>query len=125
MPVLGRDCGELLGIQKGSIQAFFTVFTIEASELSVSQTSTILCKCTLFWSIASLQLHLAGHRFVLPLLCTCSSMQICAGYFFLPGTVSNTFRTPERKKRHGNFLTEKKLLSSPAWGSDVMVGIGV
>lgn len=102
----GRDCGELLRIQKGNIQAFFTAFIMETSEISVSQTSPILYKNTLLWSIAGLQLHLASHRFVLPLLCRCSSVLNCAGCFFLPGTVSNTFRIPE-EKRHGNFLAEK------------------
>lgn len=102
----GRDCGELLRIQKGNIQAFFTAFIMEASEFSASQTSRILYRSSLLWSIASSQLHLASHRFVLPLLCRCSSMHNCAGHFFLPGTASNTFRIPE-EKRHGTFLAEK------------------
>lgn len=65
-PGKGRDCGELFGVQKGSIQAFSTAFIIEAYKFLVSQTSPILCKSTLLWSIASLWLYLASHRFVLP-----------------------------------------------------------
>lgn len=44
----GKDCGELLRIQKGNVQAFLTACTREASEFSVSQTNSVLYKSTLF-----------------------------------------------------------------------------